>query len=75
MQTQNRLCGTLKCLSAIQQIIKQYRETGLEPVLGEKFGHPAKPHDVRESEIVRLIMDHGSEFGAHRIHDDGSWNS
>lgn len=21
-----------------------------------------------------LIMDHGSEFGAHRVHDDGSWN-
>jgi hypothetical protein len=20
-----------------------------------------------------LILDHGSEFGAHRIHDDGSW--
>jgi hypothetical protein len=20
-------------------------------------------------------MDHGSEFGAHRIHDDGSWSS
>ena len=27
-------------------------------------------HPMRE-----LIMDHGSEFGAHRIHDDGSWNS
>jgi putative transposase len=22
-----------------------------------------------------LILDHGSESGAHRIHDDGSWNS
>jgi transposase InsO family protein len=22
-----------------------------------------------------LILDHGSEFGAHRIHDDGSWKS
>ena len=21
-----------------------------------------------------IILDHGSEFGAHRIHDDGSWN-
>jgi len=20
-------------------------------------------------------MDHGAEFGAHRIHDDGNWNS
>lgn len=22
-----------------------------------------------------LIMDHGSEFGAHRVHDDGKWDS
>jgi putative transposase len=22
-----------------------------------------------------LISDHGREFGAHRIHDDGSWSS
>jgi len=22
-----------------------------------------------------LILDHGSEFGAYRIHDDGSWMS
>jgi putative transposase len=26
-------------------------------------------HPMRE-----LIMDHGSEFGAHRVHEDGSWN-
>jgi len=25
--------------------------------------------------LNELIMDHGSEFGAHRIHDDGSWSS
>lgn len=25
--------------------------------------------------LTELILDHGSEFGAHRIHDDGSWNS
>ena len=25
--------------------------------------------------LRELIMDHGSEFGAHRIHDDGSWSS
>ncbi len=24
--------------------------------------------------LRELILDHGSEFGAHRIHDDGSWN-
>jgi putative transposase len=22
-----------------------------------------------------LILDHGSEFGAHKIHENGSWNS
>jgi len=25
--------------------------------------------------LRELIMDHGSEFGAHRIHNDGSWSS
>jgi len=25
--------------------------------------------------LRELILDHGSEFGAHRIHEDGSWNS
>ncbi|MFZ2184447.1 MAG: hypothetical protein WAZ20_00340 [Methanothrix sp.] len=25
--------------------------------------------------LRELILDHGSEFGAHRIHGDGSWNS
>ena len=40
----------------IQKIIKQYRETGLEPILGEKVGRPAKSHDVRESEIVRAAQ-------------------
>jgi len=37
----------------VQQIIKEYRETGLEPVLGEKVGRPVKPYDEKESEIVR----------------------
>jgi transposase InsO family protein len=25
--------------------------------------------------LGELIMDRGSEFGAHRIHEDGNWNS
>ena len=37
----------------VQQIIKQYKETGLEPVLGEIIGRPFKPYDEQESEIVR----------------------
>ena len=36
----------------VQQIIKQYKETGLEPNLGEKVGRPFKPYDKQESEIV-----------------------
>jgi len=27
------------------------------------------------TENSMLIIDHGSEFGAHKIHDDGRWNS
>jgi putative transposase len=34
-------------------MIKQYKETGLEPILGEKVGRPIKPHDEQESEIVQ----------------------
>ena len=31
--------------------------------------------DARSGKMVRIDhLDHGSEFGAHRIHDDGSWN-
>ena len=36
----------------VQQIIKQYKETGLEPVLGENIGRPVKPYDENESKIV-----------------------
>jgi len=37
----------------VQQIIKQNKETGLEPILGEKVGRPFKPYDDQESEIVQ----------------------
>ena len=37
----------------VQQIVKQYKETGLEPVLGEKVGRPFKPYDEQEAKIVR----------------------
>jgi len=37
----------------VQQIIKQYKESGQEPVLGEKVGRPSKPYDEREAEIIR----------------------
>src|SRR5512136_1509113 len=40
---------------SFQQIIKQYRETGQEPVIGEKVGRPTKPYDEIEAEIVRAV--------------------
>ena len=50
----------------VQQIIKQYKETGLEPILGGKVGRPFKPYDEQESEIVQEA--HGSyRFGARML--------
>ena len=37
----------------VQQIIKQYKETGQEPVLGEKVGRPRKPFIEKEAEVIR----------------------
>lgn len=39
----------------VQQIIKQYKETGQEPILGEKIGRPPKPYDESEAEMVREL--------------------
>jgi putative transposase len=48
----------------VQQIIKQYKETGQETVLGEKVGRPSKPYDKNEAEIVRK---------AHARYRFGAW--
>jgi putative transposase len=37
----------------VQQIIKRYKESGQEPILGKKVGRPSKPYDEREAEIIR----------------------
>jgi putative transposase len=37
----------------VQQIIKEYKETWLEPVLGEKVGRPRKPFLEKEAEVIR----------------------
>ena len=37
----------------VQQIIKEYNETGQEPVLGEKVGRPRKPFTEKETEAIR----------------------
>ncbi len=37
----------------VQQIIKEYKETGQAPVLGEKVGRPCKPFTENEIEVIR----------------------
>lgn len=37
----------------VQQIIKEYKETGQEPVLGEKVGRPRKPFIEKEADVIR----------------------
>ena len=37
----------------VQQIIKEYKETGQEPVLGEKVGRLRKPYLQSEADIIR----------------------
>jgi len=50
----------------VQQIIKRYKETGLEPLLGEKIGGPAGPFNEQEVEIARAV--HASyRFGARML--------
>ena len=41
----------------VQQIIKEYKETGQEPVLDEKVGRPRKPFIEKEAEVVRASSD------------------
>jgi putative transposase len=37
----------------VQLIIKEYKETGQEPVFGEKVGRPRKPFIEKEAEVIR----------------------
>jgi putative transposase len=37
----------------VQQIIKEHKETGHEPVLGEKVGRPRKPYLQSEADVIR----------------------
>jgi putative transposase len=50
----------------VQQIIKEYMETGQEPVLGEKVGRPRNPYIEKEAEVIRAALSH-YRFGS-RIH-------
>lgn len=61
----------------VQKIIREYMETGLEPILGEKIGRPCKSYNEKEADIIRAaharyrfgarMLDHGSEFGSHNF--------
>ncbi len=37
----------------VQQVIKQFRDLGREPVYGENIVRPRKPYDEKEARIVK----------------------
>jgi putative transposase len=38
----------------VQQVWKQYLDTGIEPVIGKDVDQPRKPYDPKEAQIVGL---------------------
>lgn len=50
----------------VQQIIKQYKATGREPIVGENIGRPFKPYDKSEAEVVRAAYTR-YRFGARML--------
>ena len=50
----------------VQQILKEYRETGKEPNLGENIGRPTKPYDEDEAQIVKETHER-YRFGARML--------
>jgi len=50
----------------VQQILKEYRETGKEPNLGENIGRPPKPYDEDEAQIVKETHER-YRFGARML--------
>jgi putative transposase len=50
----------------VQQILKEYSETGEEPSPGEKLGRPAKPYDEQEAQIVKEAHER-YRFGARML--------
>jgi putative transposase len=50
----------------VQQILKEYRETGKEPSVGENLGRPAKPYDEYEAQIVKKAHER-YRFGARML--------
>ena len=37
----------------VQQVLKEYRATGHEPVYGENVGRPRKPYDKIEAQVIK----------------------
>jgi putative transposase len=50
----------------VQQVIKEYKETGREPVYGEKIGRPSRSYDEREAQIVKAAHER-YRFGARML--------
>jgi putative transposase len=48
----------------VQQILKEYRETGKEPSVGENVGRPARSYDEHEALIIKE---------AHECYRFGAW--
>jgi len=52
--TSKDLAATMKLSRRrFEQILKYYRETGQEPLVGIRMGPPAKPFDLFEFELVK----------------------
>jgi len=50
----------------VEQIWKEYKETGVEPVLGLNLGRPKKPYNPEEAEIVKKAFNR-FKFGARML--------
>ena len=53
--TTNEIARDMKISTRrVQQVWKQYLDTGIEPAIGEDIGRPKKPYDSKEAQIVVL---------------------
>jgi putative transposase len=66
--TTNQIARDMKISTRrVQQVWKQYLDTGIEPVIGEDIGRPKKPYGLKEAQIVALAYAR-YRFGA-RMHE------
>jgi putative transposase len=50
----------------VQQVMKEYNDTGREPVYGERIGCPSKSYDEREAQVVNAAYER-YRFGARML--------